>query len=178
MGEQINLVSPQPSSWRTLWRKQAQSQQRDTSWWRSSRCRSSWCTMLLEGSGWCRWSWRGKIQLVWFISWSMQCHSVCSSQSFTQLNSTYKVARTSITVRLTWTTMVRNWSVNMLISWLRNISIPVGKVTWWNSEREKSKLIIWPLDTFWSFDHSKIILCEDSLWGNWRRWVGRELSQQ
>ena len=60
----------------------------------------------------------------------MQCHSVCSSQSFTQLNSTYKVARTSITVRLTWTTMVRNWSVNMLISWLRNISIPVGKVTW------------------------------------------------
>ena len=46
------------------------------------------------------------------------------------LNSTYKVARTSITVRLTWTTMVRNWSVNMLISWLRNISIPVGKVTW------------------------------------------------
>ena len=63
-----------------------------------------------------------------------QCYSVCSSyESFSQLSSTYKVARTSITVRLTWTTMVRNWSVNMLISWLRNISIPVGRVTWWNS---------------------------------------------
>ena len=34
-----------------------------------------------------------------------------------------------MTVRLTWMTMVRNWSVNMLIIWLRNISIPVGRVT-------------------------------------------------
>ena len=43
--------------------------------------------------------------------------------------STYKVARTSMTVRLTWMTIVRNWSVNMLIIWLRNIKIPVGRVT-------------------------------------------------
>ena len=42
---------------------------------------------------------------------------------------TYKVARTSMTVRLTWMTIVRNWSVNMLIIWLRNIKIPVGRVT-------------------------------------------------
>ena len=56
--------------------------------------------------------------------------SVLFTDHFVQLNSTYKVAKTSITVRLTWTTIVRNWSVNMLISWLRNISIPVGKVTW------------------------------------------------
>ena len=46
------------------------------------------------------------------------------------LDTTHKVERTRSTVRLTWTTMVRNWSVNMLISWLRNISIPVGRVTW------------------------------------------------
>ena len=66
----------------------------------------------------------GKIQLV---SVYKLVNVIASSCSF---NSTYKVARTSITVRLTWTTMVRNWSVNMLISWLRNISIPVGRVTW------------------------------------------------
>ena len=89
-----------------------------------------------------------------------QCHSECLlilrintqlnvivSVLLTQLSSTYKVARTSITVRLTWTTMVRNWSVNMLISWLRNISIPVGKVTWWNYTW---KVIFWQLDIFWS----------------------------
>ena len=66
----------------------------------------------------------GKIQLVYKLV------NVIVSLLLTQLSSTYKVARTSITVRLTWTTMVRNWSVNMLISWLRNISIPVGRVTW------------------------------------------------
>ena len=32
------------------------------------------------------------------------------------LETTHKVERTRRTVRLTWTTMVRNWSVNMLIS--------------------------------------------------------------
>ena len=68
----------------------------------------------------------GKIQLASVY----KLVNVILSILFTQLNSTYKVARTSITVRLTWTTMVRNWSVNMLISWLRNISIPVGRVTW------------------------------------------------
>ena len=41
----------------------------------------------------------------------------------------HNVARTSMTVRLTWMTIVRNWSVNMLIIWLRNIKIPVGRVT-------------------------------------------------
>ena len=68
----------------------------------------------------------GKIQLVSVY----KLVNVIVSILLTQLNSTYKVARTSITVRLTWITMVRNWSVNMLISWLRNISIPVGRVTW------------------------------------------------
>ena len=43
--------------------------------------------------------------------------------------STYKVERTSITVRLTWTTMVTYWSVKLLIIWLRNISMQVGRVT-------------------------------------------------
>ena len=72
----------------------------------------------------------GKNQLVSVYKLVNVIVSVCSSYgSFVQLNSTHKVARTSITVRLTWTTMVRNWSVNMLISWLRNISIPVGRVT-------------------------------------------------
>ena len=46
-----------------------------------------------------------------------------------QLGSTYNVARKSMTVRLTWITMVRNCLVNMLIIWLRNINIPVGRVT-------------------------------------------------
>ena len=46
-----------------------------------------------------------------------------------KLGSTYNVARTSMTVRLTWITMVRYWLVNMLIIWLRNSNIPVGRVT-------------------------------------------------
>ena len=43
--------------------------------------------------------------------------------------STHKVERTSMTVRLTWTTMVTYWSVKVLIIWLRNISMQVGRVT-------------------------------------------------
>ena len=35
-----------------------------------------------------------------------------------------------MTVRLTWTTMVTYWSVKLLIIWLRNISMQVGRVTW------------------------------------------------
>ena len=35
-----------------------------------------------------------------------------------------------MTVRLTWTTMVTYWSVKVLIIWLRNISMQVGRVTW------------------------------------------------
>ena len=49
-----------------------------------------------------------------------------------QLGSTYNVARKSMTVRLTWITMVRNCLVNiccLLNIWLRNINIPVGRVT-------------------------------------------------
>ena len=46
-----------------------------------------------------------------------------------QLGSTFNVARTCMIVRLTWITMVRNCLVNMLIIWLRNINIPVGRVT-------------------------------------------------
>ena len=46
------------------------------------------------------------------------------------LETTHKVERTRRTVRLTWTTMVMYWSVNVLIIWLRNINMQVGRVTW------------------------------------------------
>ena len=43
--------------------------------------------------------------------------------------STYKVARTSMTVRLTWTTMSRYSSVKRFTIWLKKISIAVGRFT-------------------------------------------------
>ena len=43
--------------------------------------------------------------------------------------STHNVARTSMTVRLTWTTMSRYSSVKRFTIWLKKISIAVGRFT-------------------------------------------------
>ena len=41
----------------------------------------------------------------------------------------HNVARTSMTVRLTWMTMSRNSSVNLFTIWLKKINIAVGRFT-------------------------------------------------
>ena len=49
------------------------------------------------------------------------------SSDFTKM--AHNVARTSMTVRLTWMTMSRNSSVNLFTIWLKKINIAVGRFT-------------------------------------------------
>ena len=70
------LVNAYCPSWVYLLARRAESRRRDTSLWRSSRCRSSWCKPCLEVIDWCPWNWRGEI-LSDFICWTT--YSQCSN---------------------------------------------------------------------------------------------------
>ena len=69
-------------------------------------------------------------------SLSISCKKIqklvaCRKLLLSQRKLTHNVVTTSMTVRLTWTTMSRYFSVNLFTIWLKDTNIAVGRVTWY-----------------------------------------------